>query len=61
MIGVHFQLDRSLVEEARRGAELGPVSVPKLIRYALAKLAGWPDAAARVAARIRDEGGGHAR
>lgn len=40
-----------LIEAARKGAGItGSAPVPAVIRYALAKLAGWPDDAARLAA-----------
>ena len=61
MIRARVWIDDSLADDARQAAGLGSVSLPRLIRYALAKLAGWPDSAARAVARIREEGGGHAR
>jgi hypothetical protein len=45
--------DSALIESARRGAQLPPeTGFSALVRYALAKLAGWPEDASRAVARI---------
>jgi hypothetical protein len=57
MIDAHVRLDPSLAEHARQAAGVGPVSVAALVRYALARLANWPDEAARTIARIPGDAG----
>lgn len=55
---VHIRVDDQLADAARRGAGLpADVGLAAVIRLALAKLAGWPDAAASYAARISREAG----
>jgi Arc/MetJ family transcription regulator len=53
----HIRVDESLIAAAREAAGLPHITLPSLVRLALAKLAGWPDAAALTAARTRATGG----
>lgn len=49
----HVRLPRQLVDAARDNARLSAGSgTAQVIRYAVAKLAGWPDDAARTIARL---------
>jgi len=58
MKDVHVAVADGLAAEAMRAAKL-PAGTPvqAVIRFALAKLAGWPDAAALHAARARAKDG----
>jgi len=49
----HISVNAQLESAAREASGLPPhASLPALVRYALAKLAQWPDSAAASAARI---------
>lgn len=53
------KLDPSLTDAARRAAGLpADTGITALIRYALARLAGWPEDAARAVGRIQGGGAG---
>ena len=56
MADTHIRVDESLADAAREAVGLPHITLPALVRLALAKLAGWPDAAAATIARSRESG-----
>jgi hypothetical protein len=54
MTAVHVRVPESLAEATRTASGLGPdASMGAVTRWAMATAAGWPDAAAQMAARVR--------
>ncbi len=58
MIDTHVRLGEELADAARLGAGLPEsISLAALVRYCLAKVAGWPEPAAHGAARSPGKAG----
>ena len=53
---VHARVPRPLIEAAKTAPDVpAGLGLGALVRLALAKLAGWPDAAARIVAGVPEE------